>query len=105
MREKIDLVITRHRGLVEYLKEEGLIDDSVQVVSHATGEMVRDKVVLGNLPFYLAALAKKVIVPVLELRPEDRGKDLTKEQVRARLRGLNAYIVVDLGSIEEDEND
>ena len=105
MKQKIDIVITRHRGLVEYLKEEGLIDDGVQVVSHATGEMVRDKVILGNLPFYLAAQAKKVIVPVLELRPEDRGKDLTKEQVRAKLRGLNAYIVVDLGPIEEDADD
>ena len=32
---KIDLIVTRHPGLVAYLREIGLADDKTKVVSHA----------------------------------------------------------------------
>lgn len=79
-REKV--VVTRHSGLVEYLKELGYIDDNTKVIDHAKVSDVRGKHVIGVLPLYLAAYAWKVTEVPLALEPEDRGKDLPVERVR-----------------------
>ena len=39
------LVITRHPALVEYLKEIKLVDADVEVIEHASPEMVKDRCV------------------------------------------------------------
>ena len=41
---KLDLVVTRHPGLVAYLQEIGLALEGVEVVAHATPENVAGEV-------------------------------------------------------------
>ena len=96
------LVITRHKALVEFLVEEGILQDGDYiVVPHASEEDVRGKIVVGVLPLHLAALAKEVIAPIFELKPEDRGRELSIEELRERFRGIERYRVFKSDQIEE----
>ena len=76
------IVITRHEALVEYLREQGMIDDSTTVINHATHEDVMGKDVIGVLPLSLAAEANSVTEIPLRLTPEMRGQELSLETLR-----------------------
>lgn len=78
----VDLVVTRHPGLVEYLRELGLATEEVIVISHATPENVAGKRVCGVLPHNLSCLCESFTEVPLTLPPELRGVELTLEQVR-----------------------
>jgi len=80
--EKINLIVTRHKGLVTYLKEEGMINDDVKVIDHASAEAVEGKHVLGVLPHSLSCLTKSFTEIPLRLPSELRGKELTSNDVR-----------------------
>jgi len=45
---KFDLLVTRHPGLVEFLKELGLVTEETVVVSHASPETVTGHHVCGG---------------------------------------------------------
>jgi len=50
------IVVTRHLALVEYLREQGLIDEDTDVVAHVTDpEQIRGLHVIGPVPLHLAA--------------------------------------------------
>lgn len=78
----IDLIVTRHPGLVEYLREVGLADAETTVITHATPDAVRGKRVCGVLPHALSCLCESFTEVPLALPPELRGVELTLEQVR-----------------------
>ncbi len=78
----LDLVVTRHNGLVEYLKELDLVSEETQVVAHATPDMVRGKHVCGVLPHSLSCLCETFTEVPLRLTPELRGVELSLDQVR-----------------------
>ena len=80
--KKIELVVTKHPGLVEYLREIGLADAETKVISHATPEEVRGKRVCGVLPHSLSCLCETFTEVPLALPQELRGEELTIEQVR-----------------------
>ena len=85
--------VTRHSGLVEFLREEGLIEATTEVVAHATPEVVKGCRVIGILPLNLAALAACVEQPVLDLPPELRGKELTAASLRQYFKGFETFVV------------
>ena len=94
MKVKIDLVVTRHQGLIDFLREKGIIDENTKILTHISDPSeVKDKVVLGNLPLHLASMTKMLITPVLNLTPEMRGKDLSKEDVEKVFGGFKAFEV------------
>lgn len=94
IQENGTIVITRHPGLVQYLREEGIVHGDVQVQAHASAEDVAGKHVIGVLPIHLAALADRVTVVELgHLPAELRGQELTAEQVRQYTSGVNTYQV------------
>jgi len=93
MKIKIDIIITRHQGLVDYLLEDGIISPQTQVVAHATPELVRGKNVLGVLPHSLSCLCKTFTEIPLALPQELRGKELNEEDIR-RYAGKPATYVV-----------
>jgi len=72
------VVVTRHAGLVDWLKEHGI---SGEVTSHATSEAVQDRLVVGVLPPMLAASAAVVVAVDLRVPPELRGKELSAQDV------------------------
>jgi len=79
---KIDLIVTRHPGLVEYLKEKGLADEHVDVITHASQEQVTGRHVCGVLPHSLSCLCESFTEIPLSLPAELRGQELTLAQVR-----------------------
>lgn len=79
---KMNLIITRHPGLVSYLQEIGLADASTEVLGHATPDNVRGKHVCGVLPHSLSCLCASFTEVPLALPAELRGVELTLEQVR-----------------------
>ena len=92
MKKRI-LVVTRHPALVEYLREQGIISGSVEVISHATPEQVEGRHVIGVLPLHLAAVAKSVTVVPLNVPAELRGQELNLEQVRKYAGPVTTYKV------------
>lgn len=75
------LIVSRHAGAVEWLRRKGVVGE---VITHATPDDVRGKLVVGNLPMHLAALASRVgIIEMPDLPPEARGKDLSADEMDA----------------------
>ena len=80
---KIDLIVTRHPGLVEYLIEAGVVSSNVEVIAHASPQAITGRHVCGVLPHSLSCLTASFTEVPLRLTPELRGKELTVEDVRA----------------------
>lgn len=79
---QFDLIVTRHAGLVEWLRGKlGDAIDGVPVVAHASKEDVRGKHVLGVLPLSLAMHAASVTEISMNLPVHLRGIDLTPAQM------------------------
>lgn len=87
------LVVTRHSGLVEYLREEGLIGPDAEIVPHATVENVLGRHVIGVLPYPLAEYAASVTIIPLQIPPDLRGMELSVAQVRALAGAPRTYVV------------
>ncbi len=90
------LVVTRHKALVEYLKEIDLINDRDPVISHATDVDVDGNHVIGVLPLSLASLCATVTEIPMNIPPELRGKELSIEQVRQYAGWPRTYEVRDI---------
>lgn len=87
------IVVTRHPALVAVLARRGLIPENTEVVAHATTKLVKGRAVIGILPLSLAVHAASVTTADLNLAPEQRGRELTVEEVEAALTGISTYFV------------
>ncbi|WP_171292754.1 CRISPR-associated protein Csx16, partial [Acinetobacter baumannii] len=85
----MDLVVTRHKALVEVLSEiTGRFDLSVATVKeHVEEKDVEGKVVVGVLPMRLAALTKRFFELSLAIPQELRGVELSKDQISQFMLG------------------
>jgi hypothetical protein len=89
-----DLVVTRHSGLVRYLRERSLATQSAPVIAHADADQVSGLVVAGVLPLQLAARTHHVIVVNLRPLPKDLvGQDLPYERMLQQIDGVSRYKV------------
>jgi len=79
---KIDLVVTRHPALVDYLRELGLVERGVEIATHASPTLVAGRHVAGVLPHSLSCLTASFTEIPLKLTPELRGKELTIDILR-----------------------
>lgn len=87
------IVITRHAGLVDYLKQEQIIDDTATVLEHATPHDVAGNDVVGVLPHSLSCLANSFTEVPLHLPAEMRGKELTADDVAKYAKPAVTYKV------------
>lgn len=95
------IVVTRHKALINYLLEIGLITQGkYSVIEHASVQDIAGKNIVGVLPLRLAAEAATVTEVPLELAPEDRGQELSLERLRAIAGKPVTYMVIDC---ERDE--
>lgn len=79
------VVTTRHTALVEYLREIGLISADTPVLPHVKSpEEVEGKVVVGPCPLHLAAHAASVVHVPIRWDHDDRGRELTLDEIRKR---------------------
>lgn len=76
------IIVTRHKALVQYLIETGMVTAETPIITHVTSKDVKDKHVIGVLPLHLAALAATVTEIPLDIPAELRGKELDLKQVR-----------------------
>jgi CRISPR-associated protein Csx16 len=90
--DNTNLIVSRHSGAVEWLKLHGVTGE---VVAHVDNpQRVAGRVVYGILPLHLAALAAKVVVIDLPgLQADQRGKDLTPEEMDAAGAVMSTYRV------------
>ena len=90
---KFEVVVTRHPGLVDHLKETGMIDKNVKVLTHAGPDDVRGKNVCGVLPHSLSSLTASFTEVPLSIPAELRGTELTLEQIKKYANPAVTYIV------------
>lgn len=92
MTAPINVIVTRHAGLVAYLKNMGITGE---VISHVESpEQIYGKIVYGVLPLHLAAVAFAVVnIDLPNLTPEQRGKDISPEEMTAAGATPNVYKV------------
>ena len=90
---KIDLIVTRHPALKDYLIERGVADAATPVLPHAGIDDVAGKSVAGVLPLHLAAACASLTTVELALPLEMRGKELSIEDMRRYCKGLRTFEV------------
>jgi len=96
------IIVTRHQGLIDWLERQGYNVDDWQAVRHvSTPDQVRGKHVIGVLPLHLAAEALTISAPEYDIRPEDRGRDLTAEELEDRGCRLVRYTVYRTHELQE----
>lgn len=87
------IVVTRHKSLIQFLIEQKIIDQSDEVVSHATEELVEGNRVIGVLPIHLAALTSEYVNVPIHVPSELRGEELSIEEIRKYAQPIKTYIV------------
>ena len=93
------VIVSRHEGAVKWLAQCGITGPVIS--GNATPDDVRGKVVVGNVPLHLAALAARVAsIDMPALRADQRGADLTPAEMDAAGASINWYVVRDVASIE-----
>ena len=98
------LIVTRHQGLVEVLSGMGITG---KVVAHATLEDVLGKTVIGVLPMHLASQTLMFGEVTLHLSPEQRGRELSAQEVRNAMSadGISWYVVRTEAQYESEINE
>ncbi len=96
------IVVTRHKGLVEYLIEIGMITADTPIIEHATAEDVTGKHVIGVLPLWLASHAALVTEVPLNIPAEWRGQELTAAQMRQVAGIATTYKVQALDTVGQE---
>ncbi len=92
MDESPVVIVTRHQGLVKWLEARGITGEVKAQVGPAD---VEGKHVIGVLPLALAARAVSITtVDMPGLRPDQRGVDLTPEEMDAAGATLATYMVL-----------
>lgn len=88
------LVITRHTALIEYLKEQQIIDDSAEIISHVSDpEIVKGRHVIGVLPHSISCLTASFSEVPLNLPAEKRGVELTIQDMHEYAGEMVTYQV------------
>lgn len=83
------VIVSRHPGAVEWLREQGL---DGTVYPSVTEEDVRGRWVVGNLPLKYAVLARGVLAIEFDGAPP-RGAEYGAEEMKAAGARLSAYFV------------
>ena len=87
------VIVTRHAGLVDYLRAEWPETSAWEVIDHASADVVRGRVVVGVLPAHLAALALLHVEIPLDMSRAQRGAELDAAAVRAIAGAPRIYAV------------
>ena len=76
------VVVTRHKGMEDYLVHMGYVPNDCNVIGHVIEpSMLKDKTVWGVLPHSLSSLCSVFCEVPLNLPPEFRGKELSMEEM------------------------
>ena len=77
------VIVTRHKGLAEYIVEKGIAPKGTRIVPRVTvPDFLDDKIVVGVLPLRRAARAELIVDIPLLLEEQDRNEDLSVDRIR-----------------------
>lgn len=99
----IDIIVTRHPALKQYLIDKGIATEATLVLDHATEEDVKGKDVAGVLPMHLAALTATFTTVELDLPLEMRGKELSLDDMNKYCKGLRTFLIWDVTEMKEED--
>jgi putative CRISPR-associated protein (TIGR02620 family) len=101
------VIVTRHPALVELLIERGIIAeaDRARVIEHATVADVRGRRVIGVLPLHLACEAARVVEIPLAVRPDQRGRELSLDELREIAGPETEYSVCRVSDVDLSDLD
>jgi len=94
------LIVSRHPATIEFIQERAHLG-GVIVLESATAEDVRGRIIYGNLPLHLAALAAEVVA-VEFTGPPPRGREYSLADMEAAGAKLRRYRVTDVTDDELD---
>ena len=90
----MSLIVSRHPAAIAFARSYERFCDA-EVIEQATEDQVRGKVVAGNLPLHLACrCAQYFAIELPQVVLEQRGKELTIDEMRAAGARLVCYYVV-----------
>jgi hypothetical protein len=88
------LIVSKFPSTTKWLEEHGITGE---VVTRATPASVKNKKVVGQVPFRLGAMAKEVMVIDLpHLKPELLGKELTTSDLDDAGANIQSYKIIKL---------
>ena len=97
------VIVTRHSGAVAWLAERGITGEVIAHVSDPS--QVAGRAVIGSLPLHLATLTKRIgSIDMPGLRADQRGADLSPEEMDAAGAALSWYIVRRAEALEAKAN-
>jgi len=89
-----NLIVSRHKGAIDFIRQNLPGFQNAPIKTEVTEKDVRNKVVAGNIPLHLAAIAKAVwAICFPNGRPSRPG--LTAEEMAKEGAYLNALVVLD----------
>lgn len=92
------IVVTRHKVLVDYLLEKGMIPADTKVINHVNPKIIPEitgQDVIGILPSHYAVYCNSVTEIPLALELKDRGKEISLERLREIAMPPRRYVVRD----------
>lgn len=87
------IIVTRHAGAADWLREHHPEFGNCEVLAHASPEDLKGNKVIGVLPIHLAALCGEYWHLTMSLPPEARGKELTAEDMEQYGCSIQRYRV------------
>lgn len=95
------IAVTIHKNFPLFLIEKNIIDKSTPVADNATPELLKNKrVITSALPYYLAQHASELIIVPLNMKPEQRGRELSIEELRDQCGELAIYTVTQTTNVK-----
>jgi putative CRISPR-associated protein (TIGR02620 family) len=86
------IVVTKHPALPEVLAEDGIeFHEVIEHIDHPS--QIADAHVIGVIPLHLACVAYRVTEIPLKLTVEQKGKVLSKEEIRTAIRAPRTFVV------------
>ena len=89
------ILVTRHPALREMLMDRFDYEFD-EIIDHAKEEDIKGAHVFGVLPLYLASKAAKITEVCLVIPQEQRGKELSSEELWDYYSGLITYEVKEI---------
>lgn len=87
-----DVIVSRHPAAIEFIRIEAHLDPATPVLSEATADQVRGKIVYGNLPLHLACHAGVVMALEFTGAPP-RGQEYGIKEMLSAGAHLECYRV------------
>jgi CRISPR-associated protein Csx16 len=91
--EKKTIIVTRHPGALDWLRKHHPELGEAEVVSHASPEQIQGARVIGVLPVNLAAVCGEYWHLAMEVPPEARGKELSREDMERFGCDIEKFVV------------